>query len=63
MRAYARNAGRREWMAPVFLIGAHAMHHADALLTTDGGFFSHCFNLRTAVDPMQSSGKSALARV
>ena len=43
MRAYARNKGPRERVAPDFLIGAHAMHQADALLTTDGGFYRQYF--------------------
>ena len=43
MRAYGRNAGPSERVAPDFLIGAHAMQQADALLTTDGGFFLHYF--------------------
>ena len=55
MRAYARNAGPRERAAPDFLIGAHAMQQADALLTTDGGFFRHYFKSLTVVTP--SSGR------
>ena len=51
MRAYARNAGPRERVAPDFLIGAHALHQADALLTTDGGFFRHYFKGLTVVTP------------
>ena len=51
MRGYARNAGPRERVAPDFLIGAHAMHQADALLTTDGGFFRHYFKGLTVVSP------------
>jgi predicted nucleic acid-binding protein len=43
MRGYARNKGPRDRVAPDFLIGAHAMHQCDALLTTDGGFFRHYF--------------------
>ena len=39
MRGYARNKGPRERVAPDFLIGAHALRQADALLTTDAGFF------------------------
>ena len=41
MRAYARNKGPRERTAPDFLIGAHAIQQADALLTTDTGFYWH----------------------
>ena len=51
MRAYARNAGPRERVAPDFLIGAHAMHQADALLTTDSGFYRHYFKGLTVVTP------------
>ena len=43
MRGYARNKGPRERTAPDFLIGAHAIKQADALLTTDAGFFRHYF--------------------
>ena len=53
MRAYARNAGPRDRVAPDFLIGAHAMQQADALLTTDGGFFRHYFKGLTVVTPRQ----------
>jgi len=51
MRGYARNKGPRERTAPDFLIGAHALHQADALLTTDGGFFRHYFKGLTVVAP------------
>lgn len=44
MRGYARNKGPRERTAPDFLIGAHAIKQADALLTTDAGFFRHYFD-------------------
>lgn len=43
MRGYARNKGPRERTAPDFLIGAHAIKQADALLTGDAGFFRHYF--------------------
>ena len=43
MRGYARNKGPRARTAPDFLIGAHAIKQADALLTTDAGFFRHYF--------------------
>jgi predicted nucleic acid-binding protein len=52
MRAYARNTGPRERVAPDFLIGAHAMNQADALLTTDAGFFRHYFKGLTVVTPV-----------
>ena len=51
MRAYARNKGPRERVAPDFLIGAHALHQADALLTTDGGFYRRYFSGLTIVSP------------
>ena len=44
MRAYARNKGPRERVAPDFLIGAHAARQADALLTCDAGFYRHYFD-------------------
>jgi predicted nucleic acid-binding protein len=43
MRGYAKNKGPRERTAPDFLIGAHAIIQADALLTTDAGFFRNYF--------------------
>ena len=43
MRAYAKNNGPRERVAPDFLIGAHAIEQANALLTTDAGFYRHYF--------------------
>jgi predicted nucleic acid-binding protein len=51
MRGYARNKGPRERVAPDFLIGAHAMQQADALLTCDAGFFRHYFDGLTVVTP------------
>jgi predicted nucleic acid-binding protein len=44
LRGYACNKGPRERTAPDFLIGAHAIRQADALLTTDGGFFRNYFD-------------------
>ena len=51
MRAYAANKGRRERAAPDFLIGAHALIQADALLTADAGFFRHYFEGLRVVTP------------
>ena len=43
MRGYAKNKAPRERTASDFLIGAHAIRQADALLTTDAGFFRDYF--------------------
>jgi predicted nucleic acid-binding protein len=51
MRAYARNKGPRERVAPDFLIGAHAKQQTDALLTCDAGFFRHYFVGLTVLSP------------
>ena len=49
MREYSRNQGPRVRVAPDFLIGAHASQQADALLTTDAGFFRQYFKDLTVV--------------
>jgi len=51
MRGYARNNGPRERAAPDFLIGAHAIKQADALLTGDAGFFRHYFKGLNVLTP------------
>ena len=51
MREYARNQGPRLRVAPDFLIGAHASEQADALLTTDAGFFRQYFNKLKVLTP------------
>jgi predicted nucleic acid-binding protein len=51
MRAYARNKGPRERVAPDFLIGAHAKHQTDALLTCDAGFFRYYFDGLSVLSP------------
>ncbi len=52
MRAYARNQGPRERVAPDFLIGAHAMVQANALLTCDAGFFRNYFTSLNVIAPV-----------
>lgn len=52
MRDYARNKGPRARVAPDFLIGAHAVEQADALLTTDAGFFRNYFAQLNVVTPV-----------
>lgn len=56
MRGYARNKGPRERVAPDFLIGAHAAKQADALLTTDAGFFRQYFEGLAVVTPLVEPG-------
>jgi len=51
MRAYARNKGPRERVAPDFLIGAHAMVQANALLTSDAGFYRNYFASLNVITP------------
>ena len=51
MREYARNQGPRLRVAPDFLIGAHASQQADALLTTDAGFFRQYFKNLKVLTP------------
>ena len=51
MRAYARNKGPRERVAPDFLIGAHAMVQSNALLTSDAGFYRNYFTSLNVITP------------
>ena len=51
MRSYARDKEPKERVAPDFLIGAHAIQQADALLTTDAGFFRHDFEGLSVISP------------
>jgi predicted nucleic acid-binding protein len=51
MRRYAKNKGPKLRVAPDFLIGAHASVQADALLTTDAGFYREYFKSLKVVAP------------
>lgn len=50
-RAYRRGGGRRDRVIADVLIGAHAIAHADQLLTRDRGFFQARFGALKIVDP------------
>lgn len=48
---YWRRGGPRPRAASDFLIGAHAVTHADRLLTRDRGFYRSYFERLTVLDP------------
>lgn len=48
---YLRRGGKRGRVVPDFLIGAHALTHADRLLTRDAGFERDCFGDLSTLAP------------
>ena len=48
---YRRRGGSRSRVTADFLIGAHALHHADRLLTRDRGFYRAYFKKLSVLDP------------
>ncbi|HET7703829.1 MAG TPA: type II toxin-antitoxin system VapC family toxin [Candidatus Limnocylindrales bacterium] len=50
-RAYRQAGGPRERLVPDFLVAAHAVHHADRLLTRDRGFHRRAFAELEILDP------------
>lgn len=50
-RAYRKDGGSRERVIADFLIGAHAVAHADRLLTRDRGFYRRYFKQLQVLDP------------
>jgi predicted nucleic acid-binding protein len=50
-RAYRQAGGSRRRVAADFLVGAHALAHADRLLTRDRGFYRRYFEGLEILDP------------
>ena len=46
-----KRGAKRDRMVPDFLIGAHALHQADALLSRDRGFYGSYFKDLSTIDP------------
>lgn len=55
-REYRRSGGPRERVIADFLVGAHAVEHADRLLTRDRGFHRLAFAGLAIVDPSDPGG-------
>jgi len=49
--SYRKRGGPRERLIADFLVGAHALLHADQLLTRDRRFYQSCFKHLNVVEP------------
>jgi predicted nucleic acid-binding protein len=52
-RSYRKAGGARERVIADFLIGAHASHRADRLLSRDRGFYRRYFDELRVLDPSE----------
>lgn len=50
-RQYRKAGGKKHYMIPDFLIGAHAMEQCEGLITRDRGFFKQYFKSLNIIDP------------
>ena len=50
-RLYRDAGGKRDRVVSDFLIGAHALHHADVLLTRDRGYYRKYFKRLRIIEP------------
>jgi predicted nucleic acid-binding protein len=55
---YPQKGGRRDRMVADFLIGAHALYHADALLTRDRGFYRSGMPKPKIIDPSKNKAEN-----
>ena len=50
-RQYRKSDGKRHYMIPDFLVGAHAMKQCEGLITRDRGFFKQYFKSLNIINP------------